>query len=264
MQIIKASMQQAKDSLKHKWHKVILVFCVVAAAFGMKALFVSLVSFIFSQGMSSLTVPLTAVISLLFIAFELFCFCPLYIGAVRWLWQTVLGADEPFDTVFYYYETKADYKKAIEIGFNFLWRIYGYFILCSIPFTAMTMVRRLISGSLYFGIALKAGAFFGWILFAILGAGLFITLVSRHFLVLPVIFSDDNIDAFDAFRLSSIMSKGRVSSVMYMVLRFIPLFALCLLAVPIVWVVPYFVASVLSFAKSSIEDIKAAYRAPQN
>ena len=183
---------------------------------------------------------------------------------VRWLWQTVLGADEPFDTVFYYYETKSDYKKAIEIGFNFLWRIYGYFILCSIPFTAMTMVRRLISGSLYFGVALKAGVFFGWILFAILGAVLFITLVSRHFLVLPVIFSDDNIDAFDAFRLSSIMSKGRVSSVMYMVLRFIPLFALCLLAIPIVWVVPYFVSSVLSFAKSSIEEIKAAYRAPQN
>ena len=264
MQNIKQSMQQTRAALNNKWPKVILVFCIVAAAFGMKSLFVSLVGFVFTQGMSSLATPLTSALSLFFIAFELFCFGPLYIGALRWLWQTVLGADEPLNTVFYYYETKRDYKKALEISFNFLWRIYGYLLLSGIPFAAMTMAKQLVSDSVYVSAALKIGVFFGWILFAILGGVLFVALISRHFLVLPISFSDDKIDAYDAFRLSSIMSKGRVSSVMYMVLRFIPLLLLCLLAVPIIWVVPYLAASVLRFAKGVIEEFTAAYTTLKN
>ena len=259
MQSIKAAKENAKQTLKSKWHKVILVFCIVAATIGVKSLFVSLVYFIFSQGMSSIAASAALLISLVFIAFELFCCCPLYIGAARWLWQVVLGADEPFDTVFYYYETKSDYKKALEIGLGFVWRIYGYLILSSIPFVLMTMAKQLVFGSAYFGLAVEIAVFFGWILFAILGVVLFVTLVSRHFLTLPIIFTDDNIDSYDAFRLSSIMAKGKVSSVMYMVLKFIPLLLLCALAIPMVWVIPYFAASVLSFSKSVIEDFKTAY-----
>ena len=265
MQIIKASMQQAKDALKHKWHKAILVFCIVAAVLGTKSLLVSLVSFIFSQGMSSLYATVfTTVLGLAAVSVELFGFCPFYVGVARWLWQVVLGADEPFDTVFYSYETKSDYKKAIEISFNFIWRICGYFLLSGVPFIATTMAKNLVLSSAYFGTVIKTIVFFVWILFAVLGAVLFIILISRHFLVLPVIFSDDKLDIYDAFKLSSIIAKGKISSFMYMVLRFIPLLLLCALAIPMIWVLPYFATSILSYSKSVIDEFKSAYSRTEN
>ena len=147
----KIAMQTAKATLKNKWHHVIAVFCISAAAIGVKFLFGSLATMMFSQNLSSSASVLVATaITLVVTAMELFCFCPLYIGAFRWLWQIVGGADEPLDTLFYYYETKSDYKKAIEIGFNFLWRIYGYFLLCGLPFALATWSRGLIASTGYF------------------------------------------------------------------------------------------------------------------
>lgn len=261
----KIAMQTAKTTLKNKWHHVIAVFCIVAAALGVKLLFQSLVGMIFSQNLSSSASVLVAtVITLVATALELFCFCPLYIGSLRWMWQTVAGADEPLDTLFYYYETKADYKKAIDIGFGFLWRIYGYFLICSLPFSVATWAKGLITNSGYFAKSVQNAVFMFWIILGVVGVILFIALIARHFLVLPVIFSDDKIDPFDAFCVSNAIAKGRVSSVLLMLLRFLPLILLCIFALPIVWVVPYFAASLLTYSRFSIVDYKMSAIRSQN
>lgn len=265
MQKTKNAMLSAKAALKGKWHHAILVFCIVAAALGVKMLFVSITTLVFSKSVSSFDSTLiSTVITLVATALELFCFCPLYVGALKWLWQTICGADEPLDTLLYYYETKSDYIKGIEIGFNFLWRIYGYFLVCGLPFSAVTWARQLMMTSSMFGESVQTATHFFWIALGVAGGVLFIVLVARHFLVLPIIFTDDNIDVFDAFRVANVIAKGRFSYTLSLMIRFLPLALICVVALPIIWVVPYFAASLFVLSRFLITDYKSAVISVQN
>ncbi len=255
---VKSAKRMAKETLKGKWHKVILVFAVVAAAFCVKLTLSTVFNYIFIFEQSSASSNWIATFgNALIIAIELLGFVPLYMGAFRWLWNMLSGADEPMSTLFFYYDNLSDYKKSISLGFNFMLRILLWSIAALIPFVFfMALCLASSSYESNFGMVTVIIVFFLTVLSAVFGIIFIIAKLCKYILAIPMIFADENLSVKDVFYLSKRIIKGKRAGLMLLVISFVGWLLLCLLAIPMIWVLPYFATSVLAYLRNIITEIE--------
>lgn len=261
MQKIKAVKHTAKTALKNKWPSAICVFAVAVAAFSARMLLATLLSMIFANQLSS---PIASFVSLGVNAFlqviDLFAVAPLYLGVLRWFWRLTAGAEESVYTLFYYYNSSAEYKKAIGVAFGFIWRYTLYSIICFLPMSAAIALQGLTAyAPMQFSVVLTVLLLYAVVFTAILGVILLILLLSKIFPVAGVLFSDETLSARECFRIAKMISKGRRGGFMYLLLTFFGYMAMCVIAIPILWVAPYMLASFSVFTRYSITDFNLEY-----
>ena len=261
MQKIKAVKHTAKTALKNKWPSAICVFAVAAAAFSARMLFAALLSMIFSNLLSSHIASLVSFgVNAFLLVLDLFTVAPLYLGVLRWFWRLTAGAEESVYSLFYYYNSGQDYKKAVGVAFGITWRYALYSIICFLPMSAVLALQGLTAyAPMQFSLVLTVFLLYAVIFTAILGSILLILFLSKIFPVAGVLFSDENLSARESFKIAKMISKGRRSSLMYLLLTFFGYIMMCVIAIPILWVAPYMIASFSVFTRYSITDFNLEY-----
>ena len=248
--------QTAKMALKNKWPSAICVFVVAAAVFAVRTMLASLLNMIFAFALSSPAGNWVLFgISTFLTVLDIFAFGPAYLGALRWFWQVSVGTYEPVFTVFYYYNDPSEYKKAIGVAFGVAWRGALYSIISFLPLGGVTALMMMMTASIQeFSPLLQTGMIYIWLLTAILGVLLVVTLFTKYFPLAGVLFSDESLTARRAFKVAKMISKGRRAGFMYLLLTLFGFIMMCVVAIPMLWVVPYLLTSYSVYSRYSITD----------
>ena len=187
---------------------------------------------------------------------------PLVLGVLRWFWRITGGADDSVGGVFYYFSSVNNYILSLKVFWGFFWRTVALTAIVFLPYMIVYAatspeVYALFGTSVPLGISsLSSIADF----LVILGLVGLIVFIIRYYLVTSILFWDETISVHDAFKYSAVVSKGSKSAYFYFVISFIGWFVLSLLAVPLLFTVPYFLASVTVFSRYVINH----YQRTQN
>jgi len=181
---------------------------------------------------------------------------PLLFGVLRWFWRTTGGADDSVGGVFYYFSAINNYLLSLKVWWGFFWRAVAVTALMFLPYmiayaATSPEVYALFGTSVPLGISSLSSISDFLIILGLVGS---IALIIRFYLVPAILFWDETISVNDAFKYSYIVSKGSKAAFFYFVISFVGWFVLSMLAVPLLFTVPYFLASVTVFSRYIINN----------
>lgn len=270
----KAARSTGRISLKGKWTQSIAVgFVAVSAGFVLNLLEVALRMFL-QPAINTLHFPLLwvehfrpveLIVDALSFLFFLFIFLPLLLGCLRWFWRMTAGANDSVGTVFYYFSTPQDYFESIAL----FARLTVRFLLTILVLFSPAFILKLLMTpqfSQLVGLSETVNNVTFTPLYSILCIIAFVVTVltlSRLFLAPVIMVDNDGITAKKSIKMSSIMTTGLVGAFWGFVFSFIGWFLLCLLAVPAILIIPYFIASFAVFSRYCIFEYKRKTSLPQ-
>lgn len=225
----------AKDALKRDFLKSVVVCCVLIFMFFVVMLTSSLVS-IFTGNIGYI---ITICILLLTVV------APLLLGVLYYFRRLVFGQSDSALIIFRYFSTLSEYKRALQFLFLITVRVASIALVLYFP---CIIVNVLSSEKIYafFDVSLPLWASNLWALNAFLSLiaslGLvFITL--KYYLSAFIFISNDDIDPAEAVNMSTIISKRTGADFFGLVMSFAAWILLSILVAPLVFTLPYFIAS---------------------
>ncbi len=144
-----------------------------------------------------------------------------------------------------YYFRKGKYKKTIKLNFSYFLRMIIPTVIFSLPVGAFVIICALCSdnyneqGWFYF--------FFGVFVF-LSTVGLLIYSL-KYFVVFTKYSVDESLNIKEYFKYSKRIMSGKTVEIIKLTVSFIPWFLLSLLAVPLIYVVPYYTQALCISAK---------------
>lgn len=243
--------RSARKILSGRWPEAIGAITLGLIAFSIESILANLLRYIFLLKL----IQLDTFLSLTTIIADLFLFSPLYLGIIRWFWQITGGKDEPISSVLIYYQNAEKYFFTIKLRLSLLWRVIVVALISISPAIAIMIVAKIfnyIGGNLsYLYTPFRTAA----LVLLVLGAIVALIYLVRFFLVPAILFSDKNITITDAFRLSKALTyKKRGRAIAFLVLSFLGWAVLSILLLPIIYTLPFYLASFLIYSRKSIDD----------
>lgn len=246
-----AAKSNAKNFLKGNYISAAAVSFVFMAVLCLISLLRGLISLLFRIGDTSfaLTVDILHPVKLLgfltisLVTFALVCTLagPVYLGVFRWFWHLTADHRLPVGQIFYYY-SRGMFKKTVRFIMLFVLKLLVYGLLFFLPYLVTLTVSspqlyHLFGGTVPLFMAALAPL---TTLFSIVGAALVILYLFRIYLLVPIYCNDDTITAGEAFLLARHFSYYTAAGYFSLLLSFIGWLLLSLLAVPMLYAVPYF------------------------
>jgi uncharacterized membrane protein len=186
---------------------------------------------------------------------------PLLLGIMRWYYRMIQGEAIPFADIFLYYESLRLYCKAIWLFITVFVRSLLWAFAFLTPPSAMLGLSLQMVGNRFrplFGNAQLSvtvgtmGVTISTILLA-LTAVLYAVFMNRYTLTFYLFFDNPDTKITDLIKTSIHYTKGYRASLAAFALSFIGWFLLCILILPLFYVVPYGVASITLYARYIIE-----------
>lgn len=189
-------------------------------------------------------------LSLFFIIGFVLFWIPFALGIKRWYYKLSLGQKESLSQVFYYFKKHKLFLRSIFYFTQLAFKLILFSFLFITPGLVLLIISSIfmqnqdfnVHNLCAFGIVLS-------FLFIFIGIVLFFIVYMRYFLSSYILVSNDNITLKACFNLSFKASKGNVFKIIIFVFKFIPWLILIFLAIPIVYVVPYFKTSLSVYIK---------------
>lgn len=268
-----AAKSTARVTLKKRWPAAIAVSLILLTVFVMEIYFQQLMliivkgDFIWSpfqpQNIVYLNQWSNVLVTVISTAFCVAISFPLFFGVLRWFWRVTNGADDSVGGVFYYFSSVDKYFMAIKLFWGFFWRTVVITAIVFLPYIIVTVltspdVYALFGKSIPLGISSLA-SISGFL--AVIGTVGFIALIIRYYLVPSIIFWDETVSVHDAFKYSVIVSKGSKSAYFYFLISFIGWLVLSLLAIPLLFTIPYFLGSVTVFSRYILNNYQRMHKA---
>lgn len=241
----RAACVTARRSLAGHWPAAVAVLACAAAGLGSAGLFYGIAEWIASPflvmgGIAGAWSRFA--ITLLTALIQLFGFSPLYLGTVYWYWQTSYGVAEPVATVFSFYGSAAEYRRAVGLVFALGWRAVIVSGLSVMPAAAFLTLAEHFSAGSHNGIY-TGGLYLVALVLAVLGLMLALLVMTRWFLAIPCFFADRSLTASQAVVLSHRITRTSRASLFVFLLQFAGWALLSLLILPMLFTVPYFFAA---------------------
>lgn len=210
--------------------------------------------------LTNLALPST-IITLAIAALSLLILLPLCQGIIRWYYRRTGGENDGVADIFYYFESARSYGKAFWLHVRIGLRIFFWGLLLLLPLAGGTALLWLamngLRGELPNVVWLVAGVLgVVWaILATVLGA-----IVSLRYLLAPYLIAQHpDWKIRRAIKQSARLMKGHKGSLLVFGLSFIGWWVLCLLILPVFFVVPYQSAAYALYARYLIStDADAA------
>lgn len=245
---------EARLSLKDKWPKALGIGALVISAFCLIYVFFSMLYLMFSGTLGSTWGIVLSLIPAFFI--WQFFGVPLLYGALRWFWFTATGEDVPVSEVFFYFSRTKEYIRSISLGFRIFCRIVAIIVVCFLPSGIISILcRPTLYDMLNFNMPFFVSSL--WSLGNVLtlfGTILSIILLLRYFAAPILMINDNNISPQEALHLSNIISKQVNGKTFTFLLSFFGWAILSLLVIPIIYILPFFMASYAIYCKHLIEN----------
>lgn len=260
----KSVKQTAKELLKGRWPQLIGVTCIAASGYIVVLLAEQLLRMALGGGQTLgqavgshnlgglspavLLAELTAALLLLFL------WQPLYLGVQRWFWRLSGGADDTVGGVFHYFGSGRLYGRAVRFQLSLLLRIL---LTALVAFAPAILTYVLTLPGFYAAIGVRAPVVIAdlWSLpsgLAALGLIAFIPWALRYFLAAYLFINDPELSPWQAVSLSARVTRGSRAAYLGLLLSFIGWLLLCLLALPVLFVLPYMTAAGAVFARYAI------------
>ena len=240
VKVIKAN---AKVSLLNKWSSAIGIGAIVLSVFCVHIIilnvFTSLFNGILNVFFATLVGVALTVVTLPFFAM------PLLYGALRWFWFTANDSDVPVSEIFCFFGSSSEYLRALSLSYRVFFRITSILILCFIPSILIWVVRNPETYNILnfpmpywtssMWVLSNIFNFFGWV-FSII-------LLLRYFIAPILMINDRSLSPQEALDLSVIISKSTNGRTFSLLLSFLGWGLLSLLIIPMIYTIPYFLAS---------------------
>ncbi len=188
-------------------------------------------------------VKLMGFFALAVVTFCLVCFLvgPLFLGAFRWFWNLTADYVMSVGQVFYYFNREM-YSKTVKFIVRLILKVAVCALLSYLPYILTVTVSspqlyKLFGGTVPIFMASLAPL---TTLFWGLGIAVTALYIFRMYLIVPLYCNDDTITQKEAFLLARHFSYYTASGYFSFLFKFIGHFLLCLLAIPILYVLPYF------------------------
>ncbi|MBC5787456.1 DUF975 family protein [Clostridium facile] len=187
---------------------------------------------------------------------SLFLVSPIWFGSIKWAYAVASGENSPIALVFYFYTSAKRYFHSIGIILSVFFRMLGYLIVSLLPACAMYSLAWFYQSSGYYS------AYIYWVMLGftwlLLFTGLifFIYVCSKYYLVGFLFVEDSSLKIAQMIRLSSCMMKGERFQLIMLLICMVPLLVLCVIFIPIIFVIPYLSVELALFAKYQIEHAK--------
>ena len=238
--IIKAN---AKTSLQNKWPKAIGIGAIALSVFCLYIVLINLISFPTSLIFEKYT-NIFVLIFIIVISFQCFAM-PLLYGILRWFWFTTADYDVPIHEIFCYFSNGKEYLKAFSLSFRIFMRTTGVLLICFLP---SLIVIAISSPTTYamFNTAMPYWASSVWALgntLTFFGIIMSFILLLRYFAAPILMINDPSITPHEALDLSVVITKNANGKTLSFVVSFGGWFLLSLLYIPLIFTLPYFLAS---------------------
>lgn len=240
---VKVVKANAKTSLLNKWSSAIgigtIILSILCVHIILLNVFATLFSGLVSDFLATLLGLVLTVITLPFFAM------PLLYGALRWFWFTANDADVPVSEIFCFFSSSSEYLRALSLSYRIYFRITSILLFCFLPSIIIWVVRNPQTYSiLNFSMPYWTSSM--WVLgniFNFFGTTFSIILLLRYFIAPILMINDRNLSPQEALDLSVIISKATNGRTLSLLLSFFGWGLLSLLFIPMIYTIPYFLAS---------------------
>lgn len=236
----------AKEALGRQIIKSVVVCCV--------AIFTFFINLLTSSLVSVFTGDVGYVISITLMT--IFVLGPLALGVLGYFRRLIFGQDYIVLIIFRYFSSFSEYKRAMHL-----------IIILTIRFISVALVLYLPSIIIYILSSEKLYEFLGvslplwtsnlWALNSLLSflAALGLVFVMLRYYLAPFIFvGNDNIDPAEAVNMSAVIAQRTGADFFGLVLTFIPWLLLSIFVAPLIFTLPYFLASYCVHCRFAITD----------
>lgn len=225
----------AKTALKGHWLQAIVVSVVLTFVFFIGELTASVISIVAETAGY-------VVFSVLFFIFALY---PLFLGVIYWFRRLLWGQNDSILLIFKYFSTKAEYKRALHLVFLLTLKIAG---AAAVFFFPCLVVWVLSSEWFYalFNLSLPVWTSGLWTLnsfLVIIAVFALVFVVLKYYLSSFLFVGDDNMHPGEAINMSTIISKRTGADFFGLIVSFAGWIILSLFVAPIIFTLPYFIAS---------------------
>ena len=197
----------------------------------------------------------STLISLLISLLIFFVMTPLQQGCARWFYRRTGGEQEPVSGVFFYFETAKSYFRSLGLYFQIGLRTFVWMLLPALPMAAtivfIMFYKRQLGGNL--PNAVFAVVVILMVIWAILLVILSIMISLRYFLAPYLLAEHPEQKAGQCIKNGVRMVKGHKAELFVFMLSFFGWALLCVLIVPIFYVLPYMHSSYAVYARYLIQ-----------
>jgi uncharacterized membrane protein len=261
----------AKSSLKHRWPEAIAVTVVFLATALLNLVMQSALMTIFKvdnvwSPFSPTDVPFHNIvagfcITIFSAVFSLSVMFPLIYGVMRWFWLVTGGGDPSLSEIFYYFSSFAVFKKAVLVSIGLFIRLVIGAVLSFLPYVILNVVT-LPDFYTRFSITMQT-----WVdrlttlipVLEVMGFLFLMFWVSLYAMFYTVMFNNPTQSAHSIIRASVKMTRNRRVRFVVFALSFLGWFLLNTLVIPLVFTMPYFMASLAVYGR---EVYRSALREP--
>ena len=228
----KVIKKTAKTALKDHWCNAIIVCTVLTIVYFLCNLISECLEIVFFSWVTKA----------LYYSLIFFLFMPLVLGGIRYFWRLLFGVSEHPLSLFYYFSDKTLYWRALRLTFSLAIRaaVFGFVVLLPAIITDFLSQASFYeffhlpipiwsSGFVYLSTFLQA-----------LGKILLFFFLLRYFALPFLVVADEQIEIKEAIRRSLELSRFSSLDPFILILSFLGCLLLCVLAIPVIFVLPYF------------------------
>ncbi len=236
----------AKTVLKGNWLKAIVCIGVVIFSYFINSFVSSLVS-VFAGDI---------IAEIFYVILSLFILLPLFMGALRYFWRMILESNDKPIIVFYYFSSKNLYLKTLKLIFAVILKLIPIAIVVFLP----AVLVWLLSQSYFFewfnlAIPLWSRNLEYAIIFTKTLSTVVLIFYALRFYILPVLFvACEDLEILEALNMSSIISKKSTLDFIYLFFSFFGWILISLLAIPLIFTLPYMITSYLVHTRFAITE----------
>lgn len=176
---------------------------------------------------------------------------PLLFGVMRWFWLVTGGSDPELGEIFCYFSSGKKFRKAMLISFGLFWRTVVAAVVSLLPCAICGMLLRPEVYN-YFGYAMPlwVSALYPLVsIFKVIGIIIFVFWVLRYMLFYTVLFSEPQASAHKTLKDAEKVSGGQLIRLVSFICSFFGWALLCLLVLPVLFVLPYALASMSVYGR---------------
>ncbi len=262
----------AKNSLRHRWSQAIAVTLVFLSTALLNIVMQSALMTIFKvdnvwSPFSPTDVPLHNIvagncITVFSAVFSLSVMFPLIYGVMRWFWLVTGGSDPSVSEIFHYFSSASVFGKAVLVSVGLFFRLVVGAIISFLPYVLLNIVTL---PDFYSRLNITMPTWMDSLtplipVLEMLGFLLLILWVSLYAMFYTVMFNNPSMSAHSIITTSVKITRNRRVRFVVFVFSFFGWFALNLLVLPMIFTMPYFIASLAVYGRevyrSAVRELK--------
>ena len=245
----------ARGALKHRWPEAIVISVVLIATVLLNTFMQYMLMSIFK--VKEVWTPFTPTdlplisqlasigITLFSAVFSFLIMFPLFFGVMRWFWFITGGSSVSVGDIFYYFSSPKIFFKTLGLSIRLYIRLVIGAVVCFLPYILLGVVT---SPHLYDSLEVSMPIVMNGLLplvsfFKLFGFLALLMWISVYILCYTVIFSEPELSAGKIIRRTVKVTKGFRFNTVGFFFSFFGWLLLSLLAVPLIFTVPYLLAS---------------------